>query len=102
MTGEWRKLHNVELNDLYCSPSIVRVIQSRRMRWAGHVARVGGRRGVTGFWLEYRSEGDRLEGVNVFGRIILEWIFMKLDVGALSELIWIRIEMGGGLLLMWL
>jgi len=39
--GEWRKLHNVELNDLYCSPNIVRVIKSRRMRWAGHVARVG-------------------------------------------------------------
>jgi hypothetical protein len=39
---EWRKLHNEELNDLYSSPSIVRVIKSRRMRWAGHVAHVGG------------------------------------------------------------
>jgi len=39
---EWRKLHNEELNDLYCSPHIVRVIKSRRMRWARHVARVGG------------------------------------------------------------
>ena len=42
VTGEWRKLHNEELNDLYCSPNIVRVIKSRRMRWAGHVARMGG------------------------------------------------------------
>jgi hypothetical protein len=40
--GEWNALHNEELNDLYSSPSIVRVIKSRRMRWAGHVARMGG------------------------------------------------------------
>ena len=41
VTGEWRRLHNEELNDLYCSPNIVRVIKWRRMRWAGHVARIG-------------------------------------------------------------
>jgi hypothetical protein len=45
-TREWRKLHNEELNDLYCSPNIVWVIKSRRMRWAGHVARVGERNGA--------------------------------------------------------
>jgi hypothetical protein len=45
VTGEWRKLHNEELNDLYCSPNIVRVIKSR-MTWTGHVARMGERTGV--------------------------------------------------------
>jgi hypothetical protein len=46
VTGEWRRLHNEELNDLYSSPNIIRVIKSRRTRWAGHVARVGDRRGA--------------------------------------------------------
>jgi len=46
VTGEWRQLHNEEFNVLYSSPNIVRVIKSRRMRWAGHVARMGERRGV--------------------------------------------------------
>ena len=46
VTGEWRKLHNEELNNLYSSPNIVRVVKSRRMRWAGHVAHMGEGRGV--------------------------------------------------------
>jgi len=46
VTGEWRRLHNEELNDFYSSPFIVRVIKSRRMRWAGHVARMGEEREV--------------------------------------------------------
>ena len=62
MTGEWRKLHNEEHNDLYSSPNIVRVIKSRRMRWAGHVARMGGRRGV------YRGLVWKLEGKRPLGR----------------------------------
>jgi hypothetical protein len=44
VTGEWRKLHNKELHDLYFSPSIIRIIKSRRIRWAGHVARIGEKR----------------------------------------------------------
>ena len=48
VTGEWRRLHNEELNDFYSSPNIVRVIKSRIMRWAGHVARMGEERGCIG------------------------------------------------------
>jgi hypothetical protein len=55
--GEWIKLHNKELRDLYSSPSIIRIIKSRRMRWAGHVARMG-RRGMLIDWWETQTERD--------------------------------------------
>jgi hypothetical protein len=48
--GDWRKLHNEELCDLYSSPSIIRIIKSRRMRWAGHVARIWVKRTRIGYW----------------------------------------------------
>ena len=48
VTGEWRRPHNEELNDLYSSPNIIRLIKSIRMRWAAHVARMGDRRGASG------------------------------------------------------
>jgi hypothetical protein len=68
VTGEWRKLHNEELNDLYSSPYI-RVIKSR-IRWAGHAAR-------TGFCWGNLRERDHLEEPGINGRIILRWIFRK-------------------------
>jgi len=67
VTVEWRKLHNEELNDLYCSPNIVRVIKSRRMRWAGHVARMGERRGA------YRVLVGRPEGKRPLERPRRRW-----------------------------
>jgi len=61
VTGEWRRLHNEELNEFYCSPNIVRVIKSRRMRWAGHVAHMGEERVRIGSWWGNRREGDHWE-----------------------------------------
>ena len=61
MTGEWRKLHNEKLNDLYSLSNIVRAVKSRRMRWAGHVARMGEDRGVHRV-LVGKPEGKRLLG----------------------------------------
>jgi hypothetical protein len=69
--GEWRKLHNEELNDLYCSRNVVRVIKSRSTRWAGDVARMRERRGIYRV-LTRKPEGKRpLARPGVEGRIIL-------------------------------
>jgi len=79
VTGDWRKLHNEELNDLYSFLNIVRVVKSRRMRWAGHLARMGEDRGV------HRLLVGKPEGKRPLGRprrrwgIILRWIFRKLE-----------------------
>jgi hypothetical protein len=67
VTGEWRKLHNEELNDLYTLPNIVRVVNSRRIRWAGHVARMGEDRGV------YRVLVGKPEGISLLGRPRRRW-----------------------------
>jgi hypothetical protein len=58
VTGEWRKLHNKELRDLYSSPSIIGIIKSRRMRWADHVARMGRRGTLIDYWWESQRERD--------------------------------------------
>jgi hypothetical protein len=68
--GSWRKLHNDELRSLYSSPNIIRVIKSRRMRWAGYVARM--RKVFTGFWLGGPKVRDHWEDLGVRQRIILK------------------------------
>ena len=68
VTGEWRRLHNEELNGLYSSLNIVRVIKSRKMRWAGHVARLGKERGA------YRVLVGKPEGKRPLGRPRRRWV----------------------------
>jgi hypothetical protein len=98
VTGEWRRLHNEELNDLYSSPNIIREIKSREMRWVGHVARMGEERGA------YRLLVGRPEGRRSLGRPRRRWQDnIKMDLqevgwGAWTGLIWLRIGTGGGLL----
>ena len=97
VTGDWRRLHNEELNDLYTSPNIVRVIQSRRMRWTGHVAPMGEERGVYGVLVGgNRRERDHWGDLGVDGWIILGWISRRWNVGIWIGLGWPRIETGGG------
>jgi hypothetical protein len=62
---------------MYCSASIIRIIKSRRMKWAGHAARIEEKRSTYGFWWEIRKERDSQEGLDVGGRIILEWILER-------------------------
>jgi len=93
-TGEWRKLHNEELNDLYCSSSIVRVIKSRRMRWAGHVARMGKGRSVYRILVGKPEGKDHWGDPSADGRIIIRWIFRKWDVGVWTKSSWLGIGTG--------
>ena len=98
VTGDWRRLHKEEINVLYSSPNIVRVIKSRRMRWAGHVARMGEERAV------YRVLVGKSEGKRPLGRPRRRWVDnIKMDLQEVGcghvdwiELGWPRIGTGGG------
>jgi hypothetical protein len=98
--GEWRKLHNVELHNLYSSPDIIRQIKSGRMRWVGHVARMGEGRNV------YRVLVGKLEGQGLLedqgldGRMGSKWMLGKFFGGVWSGFTWLRIGTVGGLLFM--
>jgi len=89
VTREWRKLHNKELNDLYSTPYIIRVIKSRRMKWAGHIARMGERR-VT-YWVLV----EKLEGKRPHGRPRRKWednIKMDLQEVGWRDMKWIDLS----------
>jgi hypothetical protein len=99
VTGEWRKLHNEELHNLYSSPYIIRQVKSRRMRRAEHVARMGEERKVYKV-LVGKPEGKRhhLEDQGVGGKMGSEWILERLAWGVWIGSDWLRTETGGGLL----
>ena len=97
VTGYWRKLHNEELNDLYSSPSIVRVSKSRRMRGAEHVTRMGESRCVYKV-LVGKPEGNSplKKKLGLEGKIILRWIFGKWDMEAWTRSKCLRIGTADG------
>jgi hypothetical protein len=72
VTGGWRKLHNEELHNLYSYPNIIRMIKSKRMRWAGHVARIGGREMYIRAWWESQKERNHREDLCIGEMIILK------------------------------
>jgi hypothetical protein len=84
VTGEWRRLHNEELNYMYLSPNIIRLIKSGRMRWAGHVARMGEKSGA------YRVLVGRPEGRRPLGRPRRRWEYnIKMD---LQDVRWVGMD----------
>jgi hypothetical protein len=95
--GSWRKLHNDELHNVYSSPNIVTVIKSRRIKWAGHVARTGEGRGV------YRVLVGRPEGKRPLGRPRHKWEdnikmdLRKIGIDGRTGFSWLRIGSSGGL-----
>ena len=95
VTRDWRKRHNEERNYLCFLRNIIRLIKSRRIKWAGHVASMGRVEVYTGYWWGNLRERDHLEDLDIDCRIILRWIFRTWDVGVWTGSIWLRTGTGG-------
>jgi hypothetical protein len=98
VTGEWRKLHNEELHNLYSSPDMIRQVRSRRMRWAGHVARMGEDKKVYKVLVGKPEGRDHLEDQGVGGKMGSEWILGRLAWGVWIGSSWLGTGTGGELL----
>jgi hypothetical protein len=98
ITGEWRKLHSWELHNLYSSPGIIRQIKSRRLRGAGHVARMGEGRNVYGVLVGKPEGKNHLKYKGVDGRMGSKWTLGRLVRGVWSGFTWLGIGTVGGLL----
>jgi hypothetical protein len=96
VSGEWRKLHNEELNDLYFIPNIVRVVKSRRLRLSGHVGLMGRKAVCRGCWCGNLRERGHWGDPDLDGRIILRWIFMKLEGVMRAGWSWLMIGTDSG------
>jgi hypothetical protein len=96
--GSWRKLHNDDLHSLYSLPNIVRVIKSRRLRWEGHVARMGRGEVFTGFWLGGQEVRSHWRDLGVGGRITLSMTLGRWESMARTGFGWLRVGSSGGLL----
>jgi hypothetical protein len=96
--GSLRKLHNDELHSLYSSPNIFRVIKSRRMRWAGHVARMEEGRGVYRMLFEMPEGKNHWEDLGVGGRITLRWALRRQESMGRTGFGWLRIGSSSGVL----
>jgi hypothetical protein len=98
VTGEWTKLHNEELHNMYSSPNIIRQVKSRRMRWAGHMARMGEERKL------YKVLMGKLKGKRPLGRPRRRWEdgirmdLREIGLGVWIGFDWLRMGTGGGLL----
>jgi hypothetical protein len=90
VTGEWKELHNEDIRDLYSSPSIIRIIKSRRMRWTGHVVRIGEKRNA------YRVLVGKPDGKIPLGRSSRRWVdTIKIDAGKIEWVVWTGLSSSG-------
>jgi hypothetical protein len=97
-TGGWRKLHNKELHNLYCSLNIIRVKKSRRVKWAGQVARMEDRRNTYRIFVTNLKRRDHLETLDVDGRFNFRTDFRETGCEAVGWIRWFLMRASGGLL----